>query len=393
MPEIKKLPPNRKGQIRYRAVVDIGRDPATGGRKQVTVTRPTAKAVKAEINRLAHQRDAGTLVAPSKITLGEWLDAWLERRAPDVEASTLRGYRNALVHARSRLGHLALQDITEEHVIDFAAWLLTGARRRGGTPGTGLRASSAGGALQRLREALEYATVRRMINANPARFVHLPKMAVNADRDAHPPVLPWGETEIRAFLAGTRGDRLFAPFLLTMMGLRPAEVAGLRWDDIDLDAGTLAILNTRTMIGNAVTLEKKPKTQASRRTLPLPDPVRNALMAFQLTQSTEQHDAGEAYTPSPYMFVDELGEPLTTRQLRYQTYKAADRLGLRRVRLYDARAACLTLLAVAGVPDIVIAAWAGHAAVEVTRKHYLKPGVEALRQHSGPLAEVFSFEM
>ncbi|MFJ7242840.1 tyrosine-type recombinase/integrase [Streptomyces olivaceus] len=357
------------------------------------MTRPTAKGVKEEVARLIHQRGAGTLVAPSKITLNEWLDVWLERRAPDVETTTLRGYRNALTHARSRLGHLALQDITEEHVIDFASWLLTGARRRGGTPGTGLRASSAGGALQRLREALEYATVRRLINANPARFVHLPKLAVNADRDAHPPVLPWDEAEIRAFLAGTRGDRLFAPYLLTMMGLRPAEVAGLRWADIDLDAGTLAIMNTRTMIGNAVTIEKRPKTAAGVRTLPLPEPVRNALLAFQLTQFTEQHDAGEAYTPSPYMFVDELGEPLTTRQLRYRTYKSVDRLGLRRVRLYDARAACLTLLAVAGVPDIVIAAWAGHAAVEVTRKHYLKPGVEALRQHSGPLAEVFSFEM
>ncbi|MDQ1039434.1 integrase [Streptomyces sp. V3I8] len=393
MATIKKLPPNKAGKIRYRAVVDIGDDPETGKRRQLTITRNTSAEVKAEINRIAHERNTGSLVAPSKLTLDTWLDTWLERRAPDVEASTLNGYRNALTHARARLGHLALQDITEDHVIAFASWLLMGARRRGGTPGTGLRASSAAGALQRLRDALEYATVRNLINANPARFVHLPKMAVNADRDAHPPVLPWNETEIRAFLAGVREDRLYAPFLLTMMGLRPAEVAGLRWADIDLDAGTLSIINTRTMVGNAVTIEKKPKTQAGVRTLPLPEPVRRALMAFQLAQSTERHDAGEAYTLSGYMFTDELGVPLTTRQLRYQTYKAVDRLGLRRVRLYDARAACLTLLAVSGVPDIVIAAWAGHAAVEVTKKHYLKPGVEALRQHSGALAEVFSFKM
>ncbi|MCX5419951.1 hypothetical protein [Streptomyces sp. NBC_00078] len=45
------------------------------------------------------------------------------------------------------------------------------------------------------------------------------------------------------------------------------------------------------------------------------------------------------------------------------------------------------------MPDIVIAAWAGHAAVEVTRKHYLKPGVDALRQHSGPLSAAFTFDV
>ncbi|MCX5419950.1 tyrosine-type recombinase/integrase [Streptomyces sp. NBC_00078] len=321
MPTIKKLPPNKSGQVRYRAVVDIGDDAETGKRRQITVTRNTSKEVKNEIARLTNERSNGTLVAPSKMTLNEWLDKWLERRAPDIEASTLNGYRNALMHARERLGCLPLQDITEEDVIAFASWLLAGARRRGGPAGTGLRASSAAGALQRFREALDYAAVRKMINANPAMYVHLPKLAVNADQQAHPPVLPWDETEIRAFLVGVRSERLYAPFLLSLMGLRPAEVCGLRWSDIDLDAGTLAITNTRTMIGNAVTIEKGTKTAAGTRTLPLPDPVLHALMAFQLRQSTEQHDAGEAYTPSAYMFVDELGQPLTTRHLRYYTYR------------------------------------------------------------------------
>lgn len=113
------------------------------------------------------------------------------------------------------------------------------------------------------------------------------------------------------------------------MGLRPAEVAGLRWADIDLDAGTLSIDNTRTMIGNAEVLEKDTKTEAGERVLPLPEPVRQALIAYKALQEIEQMSLGSYYAPSGYMFVDHLGQPLTTRHLREHAYSLMQRLKMR----------------------------------------------------------------
>lgn len=55
-------------------------------------------------------------------------------------------------------------------------------------------------------------------------------------------------------------------------------------------------------------------------------------------------------------------------------------LGLCRVRLYDARASCLTFLANNGVPDHFFARWAGHTNVKTTKKWYVKPDVEDLRE-------------
>ncbi|MFH9815060.1 hypothetical protein [Streptomyces sp. NPDC017230] len=76
------------------------------------------------------------------------------------------------------------------------------------------------------------------------------------------------------------------------MGLRPAEVCGLRWSDIDLDAATLGITNTRTMMGNRTMVEKDTKSMAGERVLPLPSLVREALKTFRATQAVERLRGG-----------------------------------------------------------------------------------------------------
>ncbi|MGW0878006.1 tyrosine-type recombinase/integrase [Streptomyces sp. NPDC002671] len=89
--------------------------------------------------------------------------------------------------------------------------------------------------------------------------------------------------------------------------------------------------------------------------------------------------AGERYEDSGYVLVDGLGRALNGRQLRERAYKVMDANGLRRVRLYDARASCFTYLANNGVPDHLLARWAGHTNVRTTKRWYVKPGVEDLR--------------
>ncbi|MDG9723332.1 site-specific integrase [Streptomyces sp. DH41] len=181
-----------------------------------------------------------------------------------------------------------------------------------------------------------------------------------------------------AFVAAMKSDRLFAPLLLSVMGLRPAEVCGLRWSDIDLDAATLGITNTRTMMGNRTVVEKDTKSMAGERVLPLPSLVREALKTFCATQAVERLAAGEGYEGGGYVLVDELGGALNGRQLRTRAYKIMDANSLRRVRLYDAQASCLTYLANNGVPDHLLAMWAGHTNVKTTKKWYVKPDVADL---------------
>ncbi|MET9518298.1 N-terminal phage integrase SAM-like domain-containing protein [Streptomyces sp. NPDC002994] len=83
------------------------------------------------------------------MSLGEWLDEWLKRKARDVEATTIRTYQLALVHVHDELGQIRLQDLTEDHVQDFIDGLMRSGRRKGGEPGTGLAVSTVEGILIR----------------------------------------------------------------------------------------------------------------------------------------------------------------------------------------------------------------------------------------------------
>ncbi|MGV9275980.1 site-specific integrase [Streptomyces griseosporeus] len=377
MAEIKKIT-LKNGAVRYRTVVDAGRD-ENGKRIQLTITKDTKKEVIAERSRIQHQRSAGTLILPSAITLGEWLDQWLEYKRRDVEETTIRTYRLALVHVYDRIGHVRLQELTEDQIQDCVDDIVATGRRKGGDPGTRLAVSTVDGILTRLKEALGRAVVRKLIATSPAQYVRVSLADKKTDKRERERAKPWTVAEVQTFIRGIQQDRLYAPLLLSLMGLRPAEVCGQRWTDVDLEAGILSITMTRTMIGNVKVLEKDTKTAAGERSLPLPRAPWEALRQLRALQAKERLAAGEGYTYSGYVVVNELGVPLNTRQLREYAYRLMRRLGLRQVRLYDARHAVLKALALAGVPDVILAAWAGHTNAAFTKRKYVSIEAEDMR--------------
>jgi integrase len=79
------------------------------------------------------------------------------------------------------------------------------------------------------------------------------------------------------------------------------------------------------------------------------------------------------------VLVHEAGDAFTIKQLRRRAYRLMELLGLRRVRLYDARSSCFTFLADNGVPDHILARWAGHTNVKTTKRWCVEPDVAGLR--------------
>jgi integrase len=121
--------------------------------------------------------------------------------------------------------------------------------------------------------------------------------------------------------------------------------------------GKLRIENTRTLVDGEM-IEKETKSEKGTRALPRPDPVTAALKSFKATQAAEKLALGEGYADTGYVLVDELGEPVRTDWLRRRFNELMVAARVRRVRLYDARHACLTFLATNGVPDVIVSAWA-----------------------------------
>jgi len=87
------------------------------------------------------------------------------------------------------------------------------------------------------------------------------------ERGERPVVAVWTVQQLSTFRSQAADDRLSAMWwLIALRGLRRGEAAGLRWCDIDLDAGTLTIEQQRIAFGRTVHVGP-PKTAASRRTL------------------------------------------------------------------------------------------------------------------------------
>jgi integrase len=382
-PKVKKVVTG--GRTRYRWVVDVGEDPRTGKRKQLTRTWDTLKRAEAELAKVLNEVNRGNYAVPSKLTVSEYLDEWSRSATRGKEANTVENYRVALLPVRDRYGAKALQKLSTRDVEDLVDHMLTEGRKRAGKPGTGLSPRTVQLTLGRLRSALDSAVHRRLVEFNVAAPVRCPPQRKTVQA-------PWTPVEVRTFLASLAGHRLRAVMLLSLIGMRPAEVCGARWDeDVDLDAETIAVgTNTRTMVWTANggrVEEKGAKTPAGERTLPLPAPVTAALRTFKALQAAEKlAAAGGAYQASGYVLVDELGQPRRSDWLRRRAYTLMAESGVRRVRLYDARHACLTFLRMSGVPGPIVSAWAGHADLSMADRVYVHPSPEDLEQGRDVLA-------
>ena len=117
----------------------------------------------------------------------------------------------------------------------------------------------------------------------------------------------WSEAQARQFLADTRDDELAVAWALSLTrGLRRGELCGLRWEALDLDAGTATIDHALVVVVGKMQAST-PKASSSRCSLPLDASLVSLLLAHRKRQLEERLCAGEAWTETDYVFADQLG--------------------------------------------------------------------------------------
>ncbi len=131
----------KDGTVRYRLVVDIGRD-ENGKRQQITRTFDKLKEARDELSRIRHETNQGTYVKPSE-THGRRVPGRVLHRALRAVGASPPRSRIATLSARcvNGSGTRKLQSVTKADIENLVDWMLTAGRRRGGKPGTGLGAS------------------------------------------------------------------------------------------------------------------------------------------------------------------------------------------------------------------------------------------------------------
>lgn len=366
------------GTVRYQARIDVGRNPA-GQRTQQHRTFATRREAREWLASVTDERRKGTHVAPSRVTVSQLLDAWMESKR-DLRPSTRRTYLDALKPVHRKLGGRQVQRLTKGDLDRLVSEEL----ESGGRLGRGWSPRTVAITLNVLQQALDDAAKQGIVVRNVASLVQRP-------RQPHREMTTWTLAELRAFERAIESERLRPAWLLTMMGLRRGEVLGLRWRDLDLgDTPRMRIRQTRVPVAGSGVVVSEPKTSRGRRMLPLDTLLAGVLEEFRGRRVQEAALLGRAVEPWDYVVVDEVGDPIDPEMYTKRFQVLVRRAGLRPIRLHDVRHTALTLMALNGVPLAVVAAWAGHADPAFTLRLYAHSQDDAIREASSLLTRMIS---
>lgn len=365
----------RSGAVRYKVVVDVGDDPASGRRRQRKASFGTLKEARNWLAETRLSAARGEYTDSTRLTLSEYLHSWLAGRL-NIRPSTRRCYQDSLRPFHERVGAVPLVALTKQHVESVRNEMLAGDLRTVGRLGQPLAPRTVRMRLQILQTALDGAMRDELITRNVAALVERPS-------GAGAPGAAWTAEEAEVFLDHVSDDRLYAAWLLSLHGLRRGEVAGLRWADIDFDERTLSITSARVLVGREVVVSP-PKTARGARVLPMPADVVDALFAFRDRQQVEALRQGDAYRASGYVLSDESGAAIHPEVYAARFRRLATEAGVPVIRLHDARHTSVSLKRSLGWPDHLVAAWHGHDEA-VMRATYTHSYLADLRRHTDAL--------
>ena len=212
-----------------------------------------------------------------------------------------------------------------------------------------------------LRIALGRALKQQLVHRNVATLIDPPVKRRMERR-------PLSAEEVRTFLASLVEDPRRALFTVALAtGCRQGEVLALRWQDIDLDTGTITVRHT--LERRTLTLAD-PKTEQARRTLVLPAFAVTALRDHRLSQLEQRLKAGRRWKELDMVFCTGHGTPFHSRNVTRWWQDALERAGLPRQRFHDARHASATLGLEGGETLYEVSRRLGHANISTTADVY-----------------------
>ncbi len=357
-----------KGHIRSRGkntwaiILDVGTSPE-GKRKQRWVTvHGKKKDADKELARLLHELNTGNYVEPSKMTLKEYLERWLQDYAkPKVVGTTYERYEEIVrVHLTPALGHLLLSKLQPLDIQSYYSWALQNGRKDGRG---GLAAQTVLHHHRVLRQALKHAVRWQLVSRNPADAVEPPRPFRKEMR-----VLDASQnTQLEE---AARGTHLYMPILLALAtGMRRGELLAVRWHDVNLEAGKLAVRRALQQTSEGLTF-KEPKTSKSRRVIDLPATVVEKLQLHRAEQMRQRELLGTVLQDDDLVCAYPDGKPIQPDNL-YTAFKTIlRRAGLPEVRLHDLRHGQATMLLQLGVHPKVVSERLGHATIGITLDLY-----------------------
>ena len=262
----------------------------------------TRREAQAAMSKVAVAVEEQTHVASSRLTVRDYLTKeWLLAIEHTIRPTTYGSYVSHVeCHILPALGSVQLQKLSPAQINALYAKLIAGGRRNG-KPLAPLTVRHVHAVLHRaLKDAVRWGRLAR----NPADLADPPRVTARGYE-----LRTWSAEQLASFLNSQRADRQYALWqVLAMTGLRRGEALGLRWRDVDLEAGRLCVRRSLIPEGSQVAVHE-PKTARGRRAVAL-DPDTVAVLQDQAAQQLTDQSATESWDDTALVFANKDGQVL-----------------------------------------------------------------------------------
>lgn len=375
----------RKRGDKWSVLIDLPR--TNGRRRQKRFTADT----KTEAERLArdYKPEADTQPAETSThTVADLLDAWLSSVRLSIQSRTYASYDSIVrLYLKPQLGSVLLSDLAPE-TIEAARDEWMSAKRQDKRKGT-ISTTTARYVLRTLRTALKFGIERKWLDENPAKYVKPPKASESEKR-------PLEAEEVRALLTAAKKSPLYVPILVALYsGLRRGELLALKWSDFDFEERSVTVRRALEVdrLDDYSVKEKPPKSDSSKRTIPLPASVVDELRRYKVAQAQRLLPTGLRQNAETLVFDRGDGHPWHPDTFGQAWIDFAKGSGVRRVRFHDLRATFASLLIEAGVDPVTVQHFLGHSTLNMTMRVYARATMRAKRAAADRLEASLSLAM
>lgn len=350
---------------RWRGAISLGRTP-DGRRRRIKVSGATKAEVIAKLKEVHRALDAGAESPTKRLTVGAFLDRWVENLPGRVDQSTADDYADTVrLHLKPALGSKLLTKLSVSEVDTL--WT---AKRKAGYAANSIRIMRTV-----LRSALHQAEKEGLLVRNVAALSDPPKLDQPEGRSLT-------LAEARQLLDAAAGDRLEAAYAVTLtFGLRRGETLGLSWSDIDFDASLVHIrrqlrrerlpVEQQQALGRKTQLVLRDlKTRRSRRTLHLTQALDAILRSHRARQNEQRLAAGPAWVESGLVFTTRKGTPIDPDNFARYFHRLCERAGLGHWTPHELRHSAASIMLAQGAPLRVVSEVLGHASIAITKDIY-----------------------
>lgn len=366
---------NGMGSIRKRSDGRWEARYSTPTGNQKSIYGKTEKEVAQKLRDALYKIDTGKWREPSKLTVSAWLDIWLRDYQTDTSERTVYKYRCiANKHFKTYIGNIYMTKLMSYHIRHMIISMQE----------NGLAATTVNNYVGILETAIQRAVEHKIISENPVREINLksdhPKQFCIIDR-----------TDIPRFLEIVHGMRYENELkIMLFTGLRVGEVRGLRWSDVDLDAGTFDIqrqIQPKRKNMKRITLPKYNKT----RSFHIPQEAITILRNQKIKQAEERLKAGDKWQDdeisTDLVFRLPNGHPHGEHTLYFAAKKLGDTLGMPDLHPHDLRHSYAIALLRSGADVKTVQHNLGHQTATMTLEVYAAYTDDAGKQSADKLSK------